>query len=502
MKLFLLFIVSVATLTLASCSDKAQEQSREVVSRDASPEAKSSPKSKESKSAPIMFGITPSRNFVNTTDKGLITDFQPAYKKKQPAKNVKWTAAVGTHAYGGPLVAGGRIFVATNNDMPRDPNVDGDKGILMCFDQKTGEFLWQAVHDKLDNPSENDYQNQGIASTPAVDGDRVYYVSNRCELVCADVVGDPKTKQAKFHWKLDMMTDLKVYPHYLAVCSPLIVGDVVYVVTGNGVEDENHTVSNPEAPSFIAVDKNKGTVLWHKNYPGKNIMDGSWSNPTYAEIDGKGQVLCPGGDGWLYSLVPKTGELIWKFNCNPASAKYKVGGRGDKNYFLATPVVYDKKVYIGVGQDPQYGGGLGHLWCIDLAKKPDNKEKDLSIIGDAVDPKSPQNKDSGLVWHFGGEINPKPDEGREYYFGRTMSLATIHDDLLYIADLDGVVYCMDAKTGKKYWDYDCKTEIWASPYWVDGKVLIGTATTGELFIFNHGKTLDGEPKKVEMHRGM
>ena len=30
------------------------------------------------------------------------------------------------------------------------PNVKGDKGVLMAFRESDGQFLWQAVHDKLD----------------------------------------------------------------------------------------------------------------------------------------------------------------------------------------------------------------------------------------------------------------------------------------------------------------------------------------------------------------
>ena len=63
-------------------------------------------------------------------------------------------------AYGGPIIAQGKIVFGTNNDHPRknrdigkpdDDNPKGaplDKGVVMCFDEKTGKFLWQAVHDK------------------------------------------------------------------------------------------------------------------------------------------------------------------------------------------------------------------------------------------------------------------------------------------------------------------------------------------------------------------
>ena len=102
----------------------------------------------------------------------------------------------------------------------------------MCFDEKTGKFLWQAVHDKLPSGSVNDWPHEGICSTPAVEGDRVYYVSNRCAVVCADVNGFADGNQgiqtekykdatdADVIWEYDMMKELNVFPHNMAACSP------------------------------------------------------------------------------------------------------------------------------------------------------------------------------------------------------------------------------------------------------------------------------------------
>src|SRR6266446_3815283 len=54
-------------------------------------------------------------------------------------KNLRWAAKLGSQSYGNVTVAGGKIFVGTNNDNPRDPRHTGDRSILMCFDEKTGE---------------------------------------------------------------------------------------------------------------------------------------------------------------------------------------------------------------------------------------------------------------------------------------------------------------------------------------------------------------------------
>src|SRR5437868_2311072 len=123
-----------------------------------------------------MFGGSNQRNMANEVEKDLPDSWSIAEKQE---KNIKWTARLGSQAYGGPVVADGKIFIGTNNQEPRDPKVTGDKGVMMCFRESDGQFLWQIVHDKLPDPNENDWPQTGICSHPVVEGKRLYYVSNR-----------------------------------------------------------------------------------------------------------------------------------------------------------------------------------------------------------------------------------------------------------------------------------------------------------------------------------
>src|SRR5262249_39124498 len=90
-----------------------------------------------------MLGGNPQRNAVNTVAKDILTDWTPG---KQP-KNIKWVAQLGSRAYGGPIIVGGKVYVGTNNERPRDKAVKGPKAILLCFQESDGKFLWQAVHE-------------------------------------------------------------------------------------------------------------------------------------------------------------------------------------------------------------------------------------------------------------------------------------------------------------------------------------------------------------------
>ncbi|HEV3203330.1 MAG TPA: PQQ-binding-like beta-propeller repeat protein, partial [Gemmataceae bacterium] len=405
-------------------------------------------------------------------------------------KNVLWVAKVGSKAYGGPVVLGDKVFIGTNNESPRNPAVKGSKGIVMCFNAGDGKFLWQAAHDELPAQIVKDARGEGIASTPAVEGNRVYYVNNRCEVICADAAGNGGTQEAKIIWRLDMMKDLDVFPHKLPNCSPLVAGDLLFITTGNGTDEEE--VKNPKAPSFIAVDKKTGTVKWKDNSPGDKVIMGQWSNPAYAVVNGKAQVIFGGGDGWLRAFEAETGQPLWRFDCNPKNAKAK-GNRDSKNYLVGTPVVYENKVYVGVGQEPSLGSGVGHLWCIDITKTGD-----VSPVNDIFDPKAEVNKKSALAWHYGGPADAKTAEetGSDSVFGRTVSTCAVYDGLVYAAEVAGFLHCVDAKTGKRYWVHDLKADVWGSPYFVDGKVYIGTGD-GDIHIFAHGKDKKTFPK-VEM----
>jgi outer membrane protein assembly factor BamB len=221
--------------------------------------------------------------------------------------------------------------------------------------------------------------------------------------------------------------------------------------------DEGHiNIPSPQAPSFVALEAATGKLVWERHLPGDKIFHGTWSNPTFATIKGRPQVIFPGGDGWLYSLEPKTGKLLWKFNANPPGSKYVLGGRGTANEIIATAVVYEDRVYVGVGQDPEHGEGIGNCWCIDATLDGDVTEK-------------------GKVWHRGGND-----------FHRTISTVAIQDGIVYAADLSGFLYALDAKTGQPYWTHDLLAAVWGSPFVADGKVYIGDED-GDVAILKAGK---------------
>jgi len=416
-----------------------------------------------------MWGGTPQRNMVCAM-KNL-----PIAWDIKTKKNIKWKADLGSQSYGNPVVAGGKIFVGTNNENPKNPAITGDKGILMAFRATDGKLLWQHVNDKLAAGRVNDWPYQGVCSSPLVEGDRLYYVSNRCELVCLDTEGfldgendGPFTNEERKSqldgdvvWKLDMMEELGVFPHNMSNSSPVLYGDLLFIITSNGHDESHVNIPSPRAPSFIAVNKKTGKVAWEDNSPGDKILHGQWASPALGMVDGVLQAFYPGGDGLLYGFDALTGKLIWKFDLNPKNAVWPK----TRNDAIGSPVFYDNKVYLATGQDPEHGEGVGHMYAIDPTKR-----------GDATE--------SGRVWHY-------------EKIRRTISTAAILDGLLYIPDFSGFFHCLDAKTGKPYWVHDMLAAVWGSPLVADGKIYQGDED-GDVVIFQAGKI-----KKVigEMNMG-
>jgi len=396
-----------------------------------------------------MWGGSPDRNMVSPL-KNIATTWDVAKKT-----NIKWVSTLGSQSYGNPVVASGVVLVGTNNEGQRDPKVKGDKGVLMAFRESDGQFLYQIASDKLAAGRVNDWPFQGVASSPLIEGDLAYYVNNRAELVCF------KVKDGTVVWKFDMMEEVGSHPHNLANSSPVIYGDLLYVSTSNG-QDESHVhIPSPKAPAIIAINKKTGKLVWEDNSVGEKILHGQWSSPSVGTIGGVLQVVSAQGDGWVRGYEAATGKKLWEFDTNPKDSVWPK----TRNELISTPVVYNNRVYIANGQDPEHGEGVGHLYCIDATKR-----------GDITD--------SGRIWHF--------DKIR-----RSISTAAIYDGVLYYADFSGFLHALDPDTGKVYWTHDMLAAVWGSTMVIDGKVYLGDED-GDVVVLQAGKT-----KKViaEMNMG-
>jgi len=454
-------------------------------------------------------------------------------------QNIKWIARLGSDSSGNTTVAGGKVFVGTNNNPPRNPKYKGNRGVLACFEEATGKFLWQFTVPKYpQNASHNmDFESLGICSSPTVDGKRVYAVTNRCEVVCLDVNGladgndgpfkdegfyfadparqelnpavedngkaahvKPGTKRifnvtpaakpieldpadADVIWHYDMMNELAIWPQDASDCSVLIHGDLLYTCTSNGVDRSHHNVPSPQAPTLIALNKNTGELVAEDDANlGTRILHGSWSYPSLGKVNNRELLFFGGPDGVCYAV-------------DPVPAPRPGGGVG----VLKKVWWYDcspPKARFKTRAEARYPSPVS---ASEINSTP-VLYKNRIYVAVGQDPRHGLDPAGCLSCIDATGTGDMTDKGRIWEYRamhRSLSTVSIADGLLYIADLKGTVHCLDPETGKCYWTVETNGELWGSTFYVDGKVFVGNKT-GFLWVLAAGK----EPKilnKVDLH---
>lgn len=399
-----------------------------------------------------------------------------------------WETELGDHQYTIPAVDQDRLYLGINDsELQHSAVKSSGGGILLCLERASGQMVWQLpiprYMEGTQAPFHFDHWRCGVCSTAAIDGDRLYIVGPRGDVLCVDADGQldgndgpflqesryigvpdgvdyqPGPSDGDIIWQFDMIRQSSVVPHDVCGSSPAVHGNYVYACTSNGVDDTHRKVANPSAPSLIVLDKVTGRLAATDGQSiGARTFHGNWSSPRVADIHGRSLILFGGGDGVLYAFEPLATDAsqdsvpqlktIWQHDCCPADYRQRDGqpiayarwnqkSEDGPSEIIATPLVHAGKVYVAIGQSPQHGAGQGLLTCID------------GLTG-------------RTVW-----------ESRAV--DRTLSNAAIADGLLYIADYSGRLHCLDAATGEIVWQHELESGVWcASPVVAEGKVYIST----------------------------
>jgi outer membrane protein assembly factor BamB len=370
-------------------------------------------------------------------------------------RNIVWSVELGNETFGRPVVAGDVVYVGTDNSRHMNPAYQEECGVLMAFRATDGKFLWQDVASRVERGL-REFLLPSTTSAPYVEGNRLYYVTADCQLRCLDTQGfrhgensGPYREEtfqdnvaADIVWNLDMCARLGVFPHEATNSEVLPVGDLLMVSTSNG-QNEGHTrVPSPRAPSLIAVDKQSGEVVWRAIGAGEQVLHGQWSSPAAANVNGRMQVLFGGGDGWLRAYDVASGHELWRFDGNPKDARFLPRPRVfSRSSIIASPVFADGRVFVAMGQDPTHGNGPSLIHAISP-----NGQGDVT--------------ESRLLW-----------TSREV--GRVVGTPTVKDGLLYVGDLGGTLYCLDAATGALVWKHETNDAIWGCLLLAGDRLYVG-----------------------------
>jgi len=423
-----------------------------------------------------QWGQRYSRNMVSgETD--LPGTFEPA-----TGKNIKWVAPLGTQTYSTPVVAGGRVLIGTNNDRPRDPRHKGDRGVFLCLDEKDGNLCWQLVLPKIGGDPRVDWPRSGMVSPATVQGDRVYLVSNRGQVMCLDLKGQTNGNDGPYRdegrvmappgaepmevtetdadiiWLFDIRAKTGVHQHDSAHSSILLHGQFLYINTSNGLDTNHEYIPAPNAPSLIVIDKTTGRLVAQEDEKiSTRIFHSTWSSPALGQVNDRTLVFFCGGDGVCYafdalrsaperSVVQKL-KSVWRFDCDPTAPKENIhqyigNRRQSPSNIKSMPVFHRDRVYVTHGGDIWWGKRQSWLKCFDATG-----------TGEVTN--------SREIWSY--PLN-----------SHCCTTPSVHDGLVFVADCGGYIHCVDTKTGKPYWTHETKRDIWASTLVADGKVYIGT----------------------------
>lgn len=362
--------------------------------------------------------------------------------KFSPKENVKWVADMPGPSAATPIIYGDNVFLSS---------VDTAKETLvaMCLDRKTGKVKWShAVGSGYmpggeGNKVQLDGRSNYASPSPVTDGKRVVFFYGNGDLAAFDMAG-------KKIWQRNLQKDLGDFAfQWTFSSSPQLYDGTLYMQ----ILQRNQTVGargKQNAPSFLmAMNPDTGVEMWRQDRPSNAVMESreAYSTPIPHERNGRKELIVSGGDV-LTGHDPKTGKELWRWgtwNESHREAWWRL---------VPSPVVGGNVVLVcAPKRAPVYAaklGGSGDMGKSGLAWASEERSPLTSdvptplfykgkfyILSDVRRSISCVEPETGKV------IWTKPTPGRQMCWASP----TGADDKIYLMNLNGDVFVLEAETG-------------------------------------------------------
>lgn len=227
----------------------------------------------------------PNRDDVSV-EKGLL----PSWPEGGP--KLLWTFDQAGVGYSGPAVAGRRLYTLGGR---------GDTEFLIAIDPDKGAELWAAPLGPLHAWDANQW-SAGPNSTPTVDGDAVFALGAKGDLICA------AASDGKIRWRVSLPNALE------AEVNPIGGGPAKFGWghSWSPLVDGTLLICTPGGPkgTVAALDKRTGRPVWRSS---ELTESAAYTSPVRAEIEGVRQFVILTNEG-LRGIAAASGKLLWRFD--------------------------------------------------------------------------------------------------------------------------------------------------------------------------------------------
>jgi outer membrane protein assembly factor BamB len=300
---------------------------------------------------------------------------------------------------------------------------DGESLELWAVDRTQGEIKWKSP---LAGGNYKINKQNMSSPSPVTDGRTLWALTGTGILKAFDFNG-------KELWMRDIQLDYgKFGLNWGFASSPLLHKGALYIPVLHGMKTDD--------PSYLLkIDGKSGKTIWRQERPtpAQHESPDAYVTPALLQYSGKEEIVLNGGD-CVTGHDPATGKELWRaYGLNPDNGK--------ANRIIASAVAYDGMVYAPTRVKPMLAlrsGGTGDVTESHLAYKVMNGPDVPTPVTDGKYLYLPN--DRGIVWVLDAKT------GREIYGSKRIAPAiyssspVLADGKLYVTNEEGTTTVLKA----------------------------------------------------------